>query len=67
MPGIGDGRRGALYGRLFFAGHLMVCRVCAGQFTLCRRAGALVPGWIRADSEWVTAAMGLTSLKRRQA
>jgi len=37
------------------------------QFTLCRRAGYLVPGWIRADSEWMTAAMGLTSLKRRQA
>jgi hypothetical protein len=37
-----------------------------GQFALWR-AGHIVPGWIRADSEWVTAAMGLTSLKRRQA
>jgi hypothetical protein len=37
-----------------------------GQFALWI-AGHIVPGWIRADSEWVTAAMGLTSLKRRQA
>jgi len=39
----------------------------AGRFALCQRAGHIVPGWIRADSEWMTAAMGLTSLKRRQA
>jgi hypothetical protein len=37
-----------------------------GQFAL-RRAGHIVPRWIRADSEWMTAAMGLSSLKRRQA
>lgn len=36
-----------------------------GQFALWG-AGHIVPGWIRADSEWVTAAMGLTSLKRRR-
>jgi hypothetical protein len=38
-----------------------------GWFALCLRAGPIVPGRIRADSEWMTAAMGLTSLKRRQA